>query len=228
MSLYFVLLLASVGIPLLLSFDKRLRFYKQWKTVFPSLTIVAIIYIIFDIIFTDKGIWGFNPRYLSGITIVNLPMEEILFFFAIPYASLFLHYSFVEYFPNVKLNRKLTQLTTLGFLFFSFVLAFTNIERAYTFYIFLKMLLALLFSLILKTKVTQNFFVTFLLILVPFVVVNGVLTGTWINQPIVWYNDVENLGIRILTIPIEDFAYAFSMLLFNLLLIELFRKKQIL
>lgn len=225
MSLYFMLLLASVGVPLLLSFDKRLQFYKQWKSVLPSITIVAFIYILFDIVFTDSGVWGFNPRYLSGIQIFNLPLEEILFFFAIPYASLFLHYSFVEYFPKIQFRSNATKIVTISLLVFSLILAFVNTDRTYTFYIFLKTAVALLFVLILKTKITQRFFVTFLLILVPFIIVNGILTGTGIDQEIVWYNDAENLGIRFFTIPIEDFFYAFSMILFNLLLIQLFQKK---
>jgi lycopene cyclase domain-containing protein len=36
----------------------------------------------------------------------------------------------------------------------------------------------------------------------------------------VWYNNNENLGLRVFTIPVEDFAYAFSMILYNFLLIE--------
>jgi len=48
--------------------------------------------------------------------------------------------------------------------------------------------------------------------------VNAILTGTGIADPVVWYNDSENLGIRILTIPVEGVGYAFSLILFNLLL----------
>jgi lycopene cyclase domain-containing protein len=61
MSLYFILLLLSVSVPLLLSFDKRLQFYKSWKYVFPSIIVVAGIYIAVDVYFTKMGYWGFNP-----------------------------------------------------------------------------------------------------------------------------------------------------------------------
>jgi lycopene cyclase domain-containing protein len=63
--------------------------------------------------------------------------------------------------------------------------------------------------------------------LVPFTIVNGVLTGFGISGEIVWYNDSQNLGIRLSTIPIEDFAYAFSMILSVLYLFEIFKKKKI-
>ncbi|MDO7698288.1 MAG: lycopene cyclase domain-containing protein [Schleiferiaceae bacterium] len=54
--------------------------------------------------------------------------------------------------------------------------------------------------------------------LIPFFITNGVLTGSFIADEVVWYNDAENLGIRLFTIPIEDVSYAFSLLLFNLLI----------
>lgn len=228
MSLYFILLLASVGIPLLLSFDKRLQFYKKWKYVLPAILLVAIVYILFDIIFTARGIWGFNPLYLSGVNIFSLPLEEILFFFAIPYASLFLHYSFVEYFPNVQLNTRIGKSITYILMTVSLALAILHTDKVYTFYISSKVFIVLLLSLLDKSQVTRTFFITFLIILIPFVIVNGVLTGTGITEEVVWYNNTENLGIRFFTIPLEDFGYAFSLILFNLLLIKEFQniKKQ--
>jgi len=61
--------------------------------------------------------------------------------------------------------------------------------------------------------------------LIPFFIVNGILTGTGIEGNIVWYNDEQNLGIRLLTIPIEDSAYAFSLILMNLLIYYKFRSE---
>jgi lycopene cyclase domain-containing protein len=213
-----------VGIPLLLSFDKRLQFYKKWKYVLPSITFIAIIYIAFDVAFTHNRIWGFNPSYLSGLSLFNLPLEEILFFFAIPYASLFLHYSFVEYFPQIKLNETWNKAITFSLIFISLFLIFSNHNKQYTLYIFSKVFLVLFLSLFDKSRVTQHFYITFLIILIPFILVNGILTGTGISEEVVWYNNAENLGIRIFTIPVEDFGYAFSMILFNLLLIKKFEK----
>lgn len=220
MSLYFVLLLASVAVPLVLSFDKRLQFYKKWPFILPAIFIVAAVYIAFDIWLTKLGVWGFNPRYLSGIFIFYLPIEEWLFFVVIAYASLFLHFSIVEYFPQAKLNTTATKWVSVFLVLFSAAVLATNTGQAYTTYIFAKMAVVLLLALFLKSKSISAFYVTFLVILIPFIIVNGILTGSFIEGEVVWYNNNENLGIRLFTIPIEDVAYAFSMLLLNLVVLE--------
>ncbi len=225
MSLYFLLLLLSVAVPFLLSFDKRLQFYKKWRYVLPAIFIVAAFYIAFDIYLTKLGVWGFNPRYLSGIFLFHLPLEEWLFFIIIAYASLFLHFSIVEYFPQAKVGEKWTRIITILLFVLSFSLLVIYHDKMYTAYISLTMAVALVLAYFDKSKSVASFYITFLVILIPFLIVNGILTGSFIESEVVWYNNEENLGIRFFTIPIEDFGYGFSLILFNLLLIGKFKKR---
>jgi lycopene cyclase domain-containing protein len=218
MSLYSILLFFSIMVPLLLSFDKKLQFYKHWKYLFPAILIVALFYIAFDVYFTKMNVWGFNPRYHSSIVLFRLPLEEWLFFIAIPYASIFLHDAIVLYFGKVRISDKLVKYISVFIILISFSLVVFNFEKAYTAYIFSLVIVVLIFSFFDKTNVSNSFYCTFLVILIPFVIVNAILTGSFIDEPIVWYNNNENLGIRFLTIPVEDFGYAFSLILFNLLL----------
>ena len=74
-----------------------------------------------------------------------------------------------------------------------------------------------------KSKTDTNDFKG-LVILIPFIIVNGILTGSFIEGEIVWYNPDEITGIRLITIPVEDFAYGFSLILINLHLMNYFRK----
>lgn len=217
-SLYSILLLASVAVPLGLSFDKKLQFYKQWKYLFPSIIIVAALYIAVDVYFTKIGVWGFNVRYYSNCTLLGLPIEEWLFFMVIPYASIFLHDSIVLYFNKFQTTQKPANILTLILIVLSVLLLIFNSEKAYTMYILSTIVVVLILSFFDSSETTRTFYATFLIILVPFVVVNSILTGSFIDEPVVWYNNSENLGIRFLTIPVEDFGYAFSLILFNLLL----------
>jgi lycopene cyclase domain-containing protein len=86
------------------------------------------------------------------------------------------------------------------------------------------MILVLVAGLFEKTQVLNRFYVSFPVILIPFLIVNGILTGSLIPGEVVWYNTEEILGIRILTVPVEDFAYGFSLILTNLMLMNYFRR----
>lgn len=224
MSLYSILLIGTISIPLLLSFDKKLRFYKQWEYLFPSLFIVAAFFILFDILFTARGVWGFNPAYHSNILIFNLPLEEWLFFLIVPYASIFLHESILLYFPSFQLGHRTSQVITRSLIVLFSTLALFYSERSYTLYASSLMIVSLVISLFDPSKAIRSFYLTFLIILIPFLAVNGILTGSLIEGEVVWYNNSENLGIRVFTIPIEDFAYGFSLILFNLMLKERLRQ----
>lgn len=220
MSLYLLLLLASVSVPLLLSFDKKLQFYRQWKWLIPSISVVAIYYIIWDIYLTSKGVWGFNPRYHGSIMISGIPLEEALFFIIIPYASLFLHYSFILYFPAIKLPEKSSQIISIALVIISLSILIFNFNKAYTAYILPHFIIAVFLGISFKPRLLQSFLFSFILICVPFLIVNGILTGSFIDEEVVWYENSENLGIRLGTIPIEDFAYGFSMIFFSLIFTE--------
>ena len=60
----------------------------------------------------------------------------------------------------------------------------------------------------------------YLVTLIPFLLVNGILTGSFIGSPVVNYNDAEIIGFRILTIPIEDFVYNLLMFLLVIYIYE--------
>jgi lycopene cyclase domain-containing protein len=208
---------------LALSFDKKLRFYKQWKFVVPAIFIVGMVYIIFDIYFTKHGVWGFNPQYHSGVMISGLPLEEWLFFIIVPYASIFLHDSFVLYFPKIRLGVITSRFLTISFIVIFSITLFFTAHKMYTFYILCTVIVSLLLSLADKTGIINRFYVTFILILIPFLLVNSILTGSFIDEEVVWYTNSENLGIRFFTIPIEDFGYAFSLIFLGLLLRNAFK-----
>jgi len=202
MFVYLALEICAVLIPLIYSYDRKLQFYLKIKP------------------FTKYGIWGFNPKYHSGIMILSLPVEEWLFFIVIPYASVFLHDTLVYLSPNTKLSSRNTKFISIVLVILMTLVVITNITRIYTAIYLTVAILAILFASIDKTQILNRLYITFLIILIPFFLVNSVLTGSFIVEPVVWYNNSENLGIRIGTVPVEDISYAFGLILFNILLIN--------
>lgn len=218
MSLYTIILVASIFVPFVLSFDKKLQFYRQWKYLLPSIILIALFYIAGDIYFTKIGIWGFNRDYLSSIFIFHLPIEEWLFFIAIPYASIFLHDVLHVYFPNFKIANHTSKRLSIFLFVIALIVLLLNLDKAYTAYIMCVFLIVITLSYFDTTATVSRFYCTYLIILIPFLLVNGVLTGAFTADPVVWYNHAENLNIRFITIPIEDFVYGFTMLLAAIML----------
>lgn len=219
---YLGLLLGSFLFPFLLSFAKGVSFYKKWRPLFLAHIIIAMVFCIWDYVFTYFGVWGFNPNYILGIYLGNLPLEEVLFFVIIPYCCLFIYESLVTHF-KMSINFQ-KSFIFLG-IFFS-VLSLVFWDKAYT-SINSGLLAILLFYLYQKNPAWLSYFVvSFLISLIPFLLVNGILTGMITPAPIVWYNPSGNLGIRIGTIPVEDIAYCFNLLALNAILYEFLKRKK--
>jgi lycopene cyclase domain-containing protein len=213
MSLYLLIIIASFVGPFLLSFDKKVYFYKRWKYLFPSILIVAVLFIIWDNYFTDKEIWGFNPEHLQGIYFGNLPIEECLFFFVVPYACIFIYEVLNAYFPKIRL-KKTAHYFAFGFTTFGLLFGITFIENWYTSSaLILSSLFTIGFYYVKKVAWYPQFIFAFLVTTLPFLIVNGILTGIATNEPIVWYHEEHIMGLRIFTIPLEDVFYNYSMLL---------------
>lgn len=225
--LYLLLNLGSLSVPFLFSFHPKLKFYKHWKGL--SLGIIAgmLLFIPWDVFFTINQFWGFNPTYYLGKTIFGLPVEEWLFFICIPYACVFTHYALLYYFPNLKLKKRTTKLISYLLIFLFFVVTIYNTDKWYT---LINFGVATILTTVVITKspdILQSYLLTFLVMLIPFFIVNGILTGSFIPNEVVWYNDSENLGIRMFTIPVEDSVYAFSLILLNIYIIKLVENRKV-
>ena len=215
--LYAYVLLASFSVPLLYTIFVQ-DFIKNWKEFTISTTLVATVFIIWDVFFTKEGIWGFSHQYCLDIRIFTLPIEEWLFFFVIPFCSLFTHFAFFYAFPNFQLNRLAAYVISGVVLLTALVLILFHLDRAYTVVNYSFVAGTTLLAMLYDIQTLRKFSVSFLIILVPFFIVNGILTGAITDTPVVWYNHAENLDLRLYTIPIEDMGYAWSMLLGNLLI----------
>jgi len=200
--------------PLIFSFLPEFDFYKHWKKFTLPCIAVGMFFIIWDMLFTHIGVWAFSDKYTIGLRIINLPIEEILFFICIPYASSFSYYCFKKYFKFQGLNKFVKIFYTILIPVLLVIAAF-NIQKLYTSVTFILLAVFLSIALLKKWNFLSIFFVCFLFILIPFFISNGILTGSFLNRVVVSYNDNHNLGIRMLTIPVEDTFYGMLLLLMN-------------
>ena len=215
--------------PFLLSFDKRVAFYKSWKYALPAVLANAIFFTPWDVWYTRLGVWGFNNRYFEG-TYFGLPLGEYLFFLTVPYACLFVHACLCEYIKT-DLLAAWDKLITWSLLLVLFGVGGYYYDKIYTAWAFLLPAgLLLVHYLCVPNTYRTRFYLSYLVCLFPFLLTNGILTGAFNQEPVVIYNDVHNLssvlGTRCITIPYDDFAYGFLLLFIPILIFEEAKRNQ--
>ena len=205
--------------PLYLTRAPDVRFHRHFGALARSIALVSSVYIVWDVIVTAWGEWSFNPVYITGVKVINLPFEEILFFITVPYACLFiwevvLNSSGPGTLPlPVTLQWIAIALLAIGSVFFS--------HQGYT----AKALASCALFLVVARKIdsalliSRQYWLWLAICLVPFFIINSALTAV----PVVLYNGTAIWGVRIVTIPAEDFFYNFSLLSFYLLVYRRFR-----
>lgn len=210
--LYFYVLIFALSYPLAQSFERRITYYKKWKRLFLGIAAMMAVFVPWDVWFTHAGVWWFNDDYTTGFRVFLLPIEEWLFFILIPFACFFI-YEVLNYFikKDVLANFARPFLTVFSVIIIAISLVYW--DRLYPFVAFLSTGVIGLVTVYFNPKWLGRFLLMYFVSLIPFLLVNGILTGSLIANPVVNYNPNEIIGFRILTIPIEDSVYNLMMLL---------------
>lgn len=222
---YALVLFFTVIICFIASFDKRLQFHKQFGAFFKAAVIVGIPFIIWDIWFTAEGVWWFNTDYTLGINIAGLPLEEWLFFICIPFSCVFTYFCLDKFF-ELKWLKGLNNSIVFVTVIVCALMALLHYDKLYTLVTAISTLLTVIYlHFIAKVEWIGKASFVFTVLMLGFFPVNGVLTGTGLESPIVNYNPEEFLGIRMLTIPVEDAVYGYTQFLLGIYFFKRFQKQ---
>lgn len=219
---YLLVNIFTILVPFIMSFDKRIKFFKTWKALFPAIIITGAFFLIWDVKFTQMQVWLFSRTYTMGINYFGLPLEEYLFFLTVPYACVFT-YKALNYYIKKDILGKYQSAINIFLIGLLTLVAILNLSKLYTSVTFLLTALFISFhQFMMESKYLGRFYVSWIVTLIPFFIVNGILTAL----PVVVYNNAENLGIRLYTIPIEDTIYGMLLLMMNVSIYEYFLSKQ--
>jgi len=225
--LYLLVNILVILFPFLLSFDRRVAFFKRWRALPFAYIFVGVPFVIWDMIMTREGHWGFNEDYILGIHLLSIPVEEALFFVTVPYACIFTYEVIAYYLPKRDMPFHPAPYVAIGGA--SFALAIIFVEQAYTMSAFIALGVVLVTSpFISKGMFSNTSYPIFLAITLGlFVLVNYVLTSipvVWYWHEAIWGGDGAWDG-RFITIPYEDFIYNLAMLTGYLAVYYRFRDK---
>lgn len=220
---YSLILFFTVIICFIASFDRRILFNRFFGAFIKSAILVAVPFIAWDVWFTAKGVWWFNTDYTLGIGIAGLPIEEWLFFICIPFSCIFTYFCFNKFFRLEWLSGFNNLIVFVSVIVCS-VIALLHYDKIYTLTTAIATITTLIYlHFIARADWIGKASLVFTLLMVGFFPVNGVLTGTGLETPIVNYNPRDFLGIRILTIPIEDAVYGYTQFLLVLYFFKRFK-----
>ncbi|MFV0220617.1 lycopene cyclase domain-containing protein [Empedobacter falsenii] len=222
---YILILFFTIIICFISSFDSRILFHRHFGAFFKAALVVAVPFIAWDIWFTAKGVWWFNTDYTLGFVIGGLPIEEWLFFICIPFSCVFTYFCFDKFFKLDWLSS-FNNLIVFFSLIVCSIVALLYYDRIYTL-LTAVITFVVLFYLHFVRRVDwigKASFV-FTILMLGFFPVNGILTGTGLESPIVNYNPDDFLGIRMGTIPIEDAVYGYTQFLLVLYFFKQFKSK---
>ncbi len=235
-ALYLLVNLFVMALPLAFSWHPKIRFRAQWRAFWPACLTVMAGFIAWDVWFAGE-VWGFNEAYLLGPSVAGLPVEEWMFFVCIPYACVFTYEVIRRHSAH---EPKRATWILLGVLFVvCAATALTHLERRYTALTMALSALFILYLLVRRPVWVAPFLRASLWLVLPFLLTNGVLTGLafweypiWNTHPetirdqVVWYANAETLGLRVFSIPVEDFSYAFQLIGLNVAVFEALRARR--
>lgn len=73
-------------LPLELAFKAGV--YRRLPIAAAAIAPVAVVFIAWDYLAAHTGWWSFNERYVVGISVGILPLEELLFFLVVPLCAI--------------------------------------------------------------------------------------------------------------------------------------------
>jgi lycopene cyclase domain-containing protein len=206
--------LGILSLPLLLTFGPFARYDKRIGRVLAASLTAGAAFIGWDIWATARGHWGFNPKYVSEILPFGLPIEELLLFFIIPYSALFLYENLLTYVPDrhFRFPRWLNGLLVGAFA--GAAVAFRGQVYTRTAMIACGLFFAAAAFYGQRLLRSSLFWIYMGIAFIPFFAADFLLT----SPPIIWYNPAAIWGVRVATIPLENFFYTFALLGFYTLI----------
>ncbi len=179
-----------------------------------AMVIMSIPFLIWDHIVTNTW-WSFNPLYTLPIRVFKLPLEEIMFFFTVPWSCLLL-------WVNIKSLKFLNTTTSFSYILLGLTFCFTLIaifrSPIYMIVALLSFLLIQILSFASNLFNRNSFLFFAILTLFLTTIFNGYLT----SRPVVEYSQAYLSQNFIYTIPFEDYIYGLTLICGNVWLYEKF------
>ena len=213
-NLTYLLFNLAVFIPvLILSFTTDVKPHRHWRAFLGAFLLVCVPFILWDAWAVYAGHWDFNSIYVTSPRFIYLAVEEILFFITVPFAMMYVWGVVRKHIVDREVATwwPLALLSATAGIAAALLIWYWN--NGYTRAAMFATLIAVIIVGCSRLVFTARFWSFQIILLGLFILANWFLTAL----PIIMYSSDAIIGIRILTIPIEDFFFNFALI--NLFLV---------
>ena len=96
---YLVLMAACVVVTLPLELVLKAGVYRRPRRWLAALVPVFVVFNLWDWVAIRRGHWTYSPRYTTGIRLIGLPLEELVFFLVVPTCALLTYQAVTRLLP---------------------------------------------------------------------------------------------------------------------------------
>ena len=97
---YLVLMAACLLVTLPLELVLKAGVYRRPRRWLAALVPVFLVFNLWDWVAIRRGHWTYSPRYTTGIELLGLPLEELVFFVVVPTCALLTYQAVVRLLPS--------------------------------------------------------------------------------------------------------------------------------
>lgn len=170
---------------------------------------------------TQLKVIVFNPPYLTGFILWQLPVEELMALIFLPLMGLGVYLWLNARYPDQKYQPYSLAFSNL-MLGICIAMLYFGYQKFYTLFTFgILLVLLLLIEYLNKLRFMYRFYRAFLVSLIPFYVFYNLLSGLSVIQ----FEREATLDFYLLGIPFETPFYYMGMLLLSVYLYELFKSR---
>jgi lycopene cyclase domain-containing protein len=102
---YLVLMAACLLVTLPLELVLKAGVYRRPRRWLAALVPVFLVFNLWDWVAIRRGHWTYSPRYTTGIELLGLPLEELVFFVVVPTCALLTYQAVTRLLPGPDHRR---------------------------------------------------------------------------------------------------------------------------
>jgi lycopene cyclase domain-containing protein len=210
-----------IAAPVVLSFFIKMQFYRKWKYALIGIALAAILFILWDILFTRLSVWNYNKNHTLGVYLYNLPFEEVLFYLVIAYTCLYIYECLRVFFPD-KGRPLAGQIFGWIIVILSSLALWKFHDQIFTSVTALFLLATYLNHLwVTRGDYLWHLMITWFIASIPMALIYGLLTGFKIIQ----FQSEYILGIKLGPIPFELFFHNLLYLTWMIWIYERYKQR---